>query len=294
MQNTKFIEAHVHMDGWDKQTREYVINSGVEQFWVMDTHMEESDTPRHVKKDVILKASREMPDKIIAFARIDWNKGSGQVLEYFKSGFTGLKAIFPPRAYNDTLYLKIYAEAEKLKMPILFHTGIIAHSIDKKKDPEKRCYGPVNMQPVYLASIADMFPELVIIGGHCGFPFTEQTDHNLHYYPNIFHDISGYLPVEWLIKVLGKKTCPFHKGPHLFTEKFLFATDHSIGNRSSELWGMERRKALWYFLTNICGRYYAWSDDTDKIFYYNAKNLMKKILKAQIKIRKNIKSQNNR
>ncbi|HBE02376.1 MAG: hypothetical protein A2096_01770 [Spirochaetes bacterium GWF1_41_5] len=289
MKKTKFIEAHVHMDAWDKKTKEYVRSSGVEQFWVMDTHIEESDTPRHVKKEVILKASQEMPDKIIAFARINWTKNSDQIVEYFKSGFTGLKAIFPPKPYNDPSYYPIYAEADRLKMPVLFHTGIIAHSPDRKKNPEYRGYGPANMEPAFLATIADMFPKLIIIGGHPGFPYTEQTDHNLYYYPNIFHDISGYLPVEWFLKVLAKKTCGYHKGARFFTDKFLFATDHCIGNRESEQSGMERRKALWYFLTNICGRYYTWGDDTDKIFYHNARKLMGKVRSDQkiIRARKN-------
>jgi predicted TIM-barrel fold metal-dependent hydrolase len=280
MAKQKIIDAHVHMDAWDKKTKNYVKNSGVEQFWVMDTHYENSDNPVHVKKEVILKAAKEMPKTIIPFAKINWNEKADQVEKNYKSGFVGLKAICPPKAYNDPQYYPIYEAANHFNMPILFHTGIIGHSTDCKKQPQIRGYGPDNMQPAHLATIADLFPEMTIIGGHPGYPYTEQTEHNLYYYPNIYHDISGYLPLEWFLKVLDKRTCSYLKGPELFCDKFIFATDCCLGNKESENFGTEKRMATELFFSIFC-RKYRWYDHVDHILYKNAKKLMQKVLKSQ-------------
>lgn len=285
MSEQKFIEVHVHMDAWDKRSRDYVEKGSVEQFWVMDTHWEGAKTPRHVHQDVILQAGRDMPEKIIPFAMIRWNEGAEQVEKYFEKGFVGLKAIVPPEPYNHSSYLPIYEAAERLKMPILFHTGIIAISPDGWKDyNERRGYGPANMQPAFLATIADLFPELVIIGGHAGYPYTEQTEHNLYYYKNCFHDTSGCLPVEWFLKAMGQRTCSYHEGLDFFHEKLLFATDHCIGNEDSEKWGAERRTALFLFLKYF-GNRYSWFGELDNLWHKNADRIMSKVLKDQAVIR---------
>ncbi len=273
------------MDAWDKRTRDYVEKGPIEQFWVMDTHFEEMRNPRHVKQEVILQAGKDMPEKIIPFALIKWGRGAEQVEEYFEKGFVGLKAIVPPKPYNDPDYLPIYEAAEKFKMPILFHTGIVAISKDGWSDYNKnRGYGPANMQPIYLATIADLFPKLTIIGGHPGSPYTEQTDHNLYYYPNISHDISGYLPIEWFLKTLGKKTCSYHGGADLFIEKLLFATDHCVGNEETEKWAKNRRTALFLFLKHYAHTYNWWTQ-LDNLWYKNAEQIMSKILKSQSELR---------
>ena len=58
---------------------------------------------------------------------------------------------------GDDAALPIYAEAEKLGLPIAFHTG---------RDP----YSPslVHCPPDVLAKIADLFPNLTIIAAHMG------------------------------------------------------------------------------------------------------------------------------
>ena len=275
----RYIETHVHMDAWDKRTKAYVKNCGVEQFWVMDTR-DEIHNPFHVTQETMLKAAKDAPGVIIPFARIRWDEGAGQVAEYFKAGFVGLKAITPPLPYNDPRYFSIYEEADRFGMPILFHTGIISHSIDGKRNPAVRGYGPSNMQPAFLATIADLFPSLVIIGGHLGFPYTEQTEHNLYFYPNIYHDMSGYMPLEWFISILGRKTCGYLKGPRFFYEKILFATDHCIGNPEAEQRGVEKREATRLFFKWFASTY-AWSEHVDHMFHQNARRIMDAVLAKQ-------------
>lgn len=286
MGEERYIEAHVHMDAWDAPTKRYVRTSGVEQFWVMDTRHPELNA-FHVDQATLIRARREMPDRIFPFARVRWDDDERQVEEYFRAGFVGLKAIIPPKPYSDPAYLPIYEQAERLSMPVLFHTGIISHSRETERTPalrRLRGYGPAMMEPAFLATIADLFPNLAIIGGHMGFPYTEQAEHNLYYYPNIYHDISGYTALEWLMSVLGKRACGYLGGPQFFHEKLLFATDHCVGNRGSERWGVEKREAWRLFFRHLAYTH-SWAGQTEGIFYRNAKRLMDGALERQEKIR---------
>lgn len=284
MNSGKFIDVHTHLDVWDEDTKNRIMNSPVEQYWVMDNHNEKEQKPRHAPEKLIVQAAQDLPDKIIPFGRIKWEQGPEQVEEYFNRGFIGLKAFTPPKPYHADEYLPIYSAAAKFNMPILFHTGIIAHSGMGFQDFQKnRGYGPANMEPAFLATIADLFPELIIIGGHPGFPYTDQTEHNLYYYPNIYHDISGYMSAEWLFQALGKRTCSYLEGEKYFINKLLFATDHCIGIKKSEESAYARRQGLYYFLQEY-GQEYIWWDHLDDLFYNNAKRIITRVKKAQGRI----------
>lgn len=271
------------MDAWDKRTANYVKHGGIEQFWVMDTH-DDVTNPTHVDQQTLLRAAKEAPGAIIPFARIRWQDGAEQVEAYFRAGFVGLKAITPPWPYHDARYHGIYEAANRFGMPILFHTGIIGHSLSGPRYPELVGYGPANMQPAFLAAIADLFPNLIIIGGHLGYPYTEQTEHNLYYYPNIYHDMSGYLPLEWLLAVLGKATCRYRPGPRFFYEKILFATDQFIGDPRKEKFGTGKREAFASMIEYLLYGH-AWKEYADCTFYQNARRLMDGVLARQKKTR---------
>ncbi|MEK6793542.1 MAG: amidohydrolase family protein [Spirochaetota bacterium] len=283
----QYIEAHVHMDAWDAATKRRIRESGVAQYWVMDISHPQLNT-KNADRKTILRAAHDMPGRIIPFAMIQWGADERQVEAYFRAGFTGLKAIVPPKPYNDNAYLPIYEAAAHFAMPILFHTGIIAHSNDTVKEPLRRGYGPANMEPAFLATIADMFPSLELIGGHMGFPYTEQTENNLYYYPNIHHDISGYVSLEWLMSVLERRACAYLGGARFFHEKLLLATDLFIGNKNSELWGKEKREA-WRLFFKYLAYNHSWSLEADNIFYRNAKRLMDKVQRRQASIRARLK-----
>lgn len=77
--------------------------------------------------------------------------------------------------------LAIYAAAERLGLPILFHIGT----------------SPVRMAPIRFAhplvvdEIAQRYPNLVIIMAHMGHPWTADTIVVVRKHPNVFTDISG-------------------------------------------------------------------------------------------------------
>ncbi len=111
-----------------------------------------------------------------------------EVRRLHELGYRGLKIIGTRRAYDDYKYFGTYAAAEELRMPILFHLGVIGGGVDysithPRRDPnaaaqlhrmrEMRLRGPrdvsaIRMRPFHLDTIANNFPELRVIGAHMG------------------------------------------------------------------------------------------------------------------------------
>ena len=101
-------------------------------------------------------------------------------------GFRGVRILpwlwrLPP---TDRRYYPIYAECVELGVPFCLqvgHTGPFAPS-----DPGR----PIP----YVDEVALDFPELTIVGGHIGYPWTEEMIALARKYPNVYIDTSAYKP----------------------------------------------------------------------------------------------------
>src|ERR1700682_5788126 len=139
--------------------------------------------------DLVEKACERYPDLIVPFAMIDVDQTEPSAIDDFADrGFRGLKIINPRRNYDDPTYFPLYAVAERRKLVILFHTGIVGGMIDylqfppaslnqaaelsremeggRRYKPESEAdswYGAGRMQPLYLDGISVAFPDLQII-----------------------------------------------------------------------------------------------------------------------------------
>ena len=85
---------------------------------------------------------------------------------------------------NDRRYYPLYAECIELGIPFCLqvgHTGPMAPSEPGRPIP-------------YLDQVALDFPELVIVGGHIGHPWTEEMIALAIKYPNVYIDTSAYKP----------------------------------------------------------------------------------------------------
>jgi predicted TIM-barrel fold metal-dependent hydrolase len=133
--------------------------------------------------------ARRHEDLFVPSAVIDPEEADGrEVRRLHELGYRGLKIIGTRREYDHYKYFSAYAAAEELRMPILFHLGVIGGGIDysithPRQDPEAaasllrmrdgRFRGPrdvsaIRMRPFHLDTIANNFPELRIIGAHMG------------------------------------------------------------------------------------------------------------------------------
>ncbi len=268
------IDAHSHLAANPEDLEKIVNSKIIEQVWLMDTHYYRDG--RMASEKEILKVSKKYPGFFIPFGFLDFRKKSEIVDKLFEKGFIGLKAIRPAKPYDDPSYFSYYERAEKLNMPILFHTQIIAHATQKEIE-KGLSLGPTNMRPSMLQTIAAAFPSLTIIGGHPGFPWQEETLSSIWYYSNIYHDLSGGdypLFPEWLLKVLNYRD---YKGKPL-TEKILFATDRLYGRKENHDNIFEEIN-FWQQLFKRVSPFFYWKGDEEKIMYSNAKGIMERIKK---------------
>jgi len=165
------------------------------------------------------KAFKAHPDRIVGFGFFRLGVDNlRKVDEFHERGFKGLKFTCPTHDYDDDRFLPVYARAEELGMPCLFHMGIVTTRKGLRCDVSSRW-----MRPIHLDRLAHLFPDLVMICSHLGMPYYEEAAELPRFHPNIYLDITG--------SVMGWRR---HKKPSFFREmlwykgaykKLIFGTD---------------------------------------------------------------------
>jgi predicted TIM-barrel fold metal-dependent hydrolase len=130
------------------------------------------------------------PDRFAGLAAVDLNKPMEAVRELRRCvrdlGFKGLRLLpwlweTPP---TDRRFYPLFAECCELGVPFctqVGHTGPLRPSEPGRPIP-------------YIDQIAIDFPELVIIGGHIGYPWTEEMVAVARKHENVYIDTSAYTP----------------------------------------------------------------------------------------------------
>ncbi len=280
------ISVHEHLAP-DAKDIPYLVESGeFEQIWL------QCEKASRELEELFLKVKGEYGDFFQLFGYLDWSRGPDNIARLKDRGFFGLKAIRPPLPYDHESYFVLYEKAAELRMPILFHTGVIGSSVKREargvpippKQPGATLAGgtltrhcpATHMHPAMLQPIAATFPHLTLINGHPGFPWQEEAWENLYYYDNIYLDISSghSLPCldKWLFWFFGS-AC--QNQTLAFTDKLLFATDCRVGGgRSMHEW-MIRYTRFWKELFALVGPGYRWRGETDKVLLENARLILR-------------------
>ena len=163
-------------------------------------------------------------------------------------GFTGLKLIRPRHAYDDPAYWPIYETAQRLCMPILFHTGVQGGVIDfleselpAEGDPAwaQNAYleatqagiglSSMKMHPGLLDTLGFTFPELRMIGAHLGYGWYDIACAVARWRRNVYFDISGGTVVRRHIierQLIGREIQP---------HKLVFGSDCRTGQIMGEV-----------------------------------------------------------
>lgn len=140
--------------------------------------------------DEIAEFTRAYPDRFTGVAAVDLRKPAQAVRELRRAvnelGFKALRVIpwlwgLPP---NHRLYYPLYAACVDLGIPFctqVGHTGPLMPSEPGRPVP-------------YLDEVALDFPELTIVGGHIGHPWTAEMIGLAWKHDNVFIDTSAYLP----------------------------------------------------------------------------------------------------
>jgi len=170
---------------------------------------------------------RRYPDRLVG-GSVDLYRPLDAVRELRRCvrqlGFRALRIVpwlwnLPP---DDRRYYPLYAECVELEIPFCLqvgHTGPLCPSEPGRPIP-------------YLDHVALEFPELRIVGGHIGYPWTEEMIALATKYPNVYIDTSAYkasrYPVELVRYLRGHGR-----------RKVLFGSNHPAWPAAACLEGLE-------------------------------------------------------
>jgi predicted TIM-barrel fold metal-dependent hydrolase len=141
-----------------------------------------------ISNDEVASFVRAAPQVLVGVASVDLARPMQAVRELRRAvkelGLRALRVVpwlwnLPP---NDRRYYPLYAECIELGIPFCLqvgHTGPLCPSEPGRPIP-------------YLDEVALDFPELVIVGGHIGYPWTDEMISLATKYPNVYIDTSAY------------------------------------------------------------------------------------------------------
>jgi len=143
-----------------------------------------------ISNDDIAAIVRKYPDRFLGMATVDPRKPMAAVRELERAvKELGLRALhmlpwiwnLPP---SDRLYYPLFVKCIELGIPFccqVGHTGPMFPSEPGRPIP-------------YIDEVALAFPELTIVGGHIGYPWTDEMIGLAYKYPNVYIDTSAHLP----------------------------------------------------------------------------------------------------
>jgi uncharacterized protein len=143
-----------------------------------------------ISNDDIARIVDKYPDRFVGVAAVNLEKPLEAVRELDRAvsqlGFKALRVLpwlwkLPP---NDKLYYPLFVKCIELGIPFctqVGHTGPLMPSEPGRPVP-------------YLDEVALTFPELKIVGGHIGYPWTDEMIGLAWKHENVFIDTSAHLP----------------------------------------------------------------------------------------------------
>ena len=169
----------------------------------------------YVSNDYVAEYVSRNPNKLYGFASVNPNRPSpGRLLEEARHmyGLKGLKLapiyqFFDP---TDSKCYPLYAKAQELRMPIMWHQG----TSYLQAGPLELC------NPVLLDPIARAFPDLKMVIAHLGHPWYGEAVSVIRKHPNVYADVSALGTRPW--QMYNAMLCAVEYG---VADKLLFGTD---------------------------------------------------------------------
>jgi hypothetical protein len=143
-----------------------------------------------ISNDQIAEFIQAYPDRFVGVASVDLENPVAAVRELHRAvkelGFKALRVLpwLWNRPPNDKYYFPLYVACVELDIPFCTqagHTGPLMPSEPGRPIP-------------YLDEVALTFPELRIVAGHIGHPWTDEMIGLAWKHENVFIDTSAYLP----------------------------------------------------------------------------------------------------
>ncbi len=176
----------------------------------------------------VKKALELYPDRLIGayFLRpgLPGENDPLDIRKAYERGFKMIKVTLSKKPYDDPSYFPLWETAQELRMPVLFHTGVVT---TKLTVPEERISSWF-MHPARLESIANVFPDLYIIIAHLGVHWNSDAAEVIRMRKNVYADITGE-PDGWRVRAdkVGLDKWLWWSGAF---KKLIFGTDVSYEN----------------------------------------------------------------
>ena len=98
-----------------------------------------------------------------------------------------VKVTLPMSGYDDPRYHPIWAAAEELRLPVLFHTGVVTVPGSSRGQGISAWH----MHPMRIEPITREFPDLGIIAAHLGIHWNTDAAELARMCPNVYVDLTG-------------------------------------------------------------------------------------------------------
>jgi hypothetical protein len=254
MSRPKLIDTLVHYDLYKEGGAAFLEKlvaklDSVDGLAILTTAPEDLDT--------VTALIKQHPKRLVCQGRLDLDDPNALELvdRFHAAGCVGLGEITSPlKNYDDRSYWPIYERAEKYRMILHFHTGIV-----NRLEPDIPSDISVDrMRATTLDGIARRFPKLTIIGAHLGNPDYAWAAEIARWNPNLYFDLSGsslikkqddptfWKTIFWWSGVVSLHTPP--GAPDAF-ERLVFASDVFGG----ELEEFDRELDRYHKMLDACG-----------------------------------------
>lgn len=193
----RIIDIHSHI-GSDQRfllegSEDYIIRVmnryGIKVAFVSGTHSLVADF--RIGNQHVMRAIKRYPGRFVGLVAVNpyyKEEGLEEMRKYLRMGFKGVKmhSVYFNLPLTDELYLRVFNEAEKLKVPVM------AHSYDGG---------------IEVSKVADLYPNLTIVMYHMGGVKWREGIERVKEYDNVYAEISSSVTdrgmVEKAVEVLG-------------------------------------------------------------------------------------------
>ncbi|TFG21696.1 MAG: hypothetical protein EU533_05140, partial [Promethearchaeota archaeon] len=158
------IDAHAHLldvPNYLKNLLKTLDDCGIEKCCISGL----GELFKCIDNEGIKQIISKYPDRFIGAYFIRPGMSTPEEIDVaFSNGFKMLKVTIPTKPYDHPDFFSLWEKAQDLKLPILFHTGIITLPVKLPKENISSWF----MHPMRLEPITNAFPKLKIIIAHLG------------------------------------------------------------------------------------------------------------------------------
>jgi predicted TIM-barrel fold metal-dependent hydrolase len=214
----KIVDGHVHLldeSGYLDNLLNTMDNCGIAMCCMSGL----GELFGHADNAKVRLAFQSHPDRIIGAVFIRPGvDGPKKIEQAYEEGFRMIKVHLPRVPYNDASCFDLWARAREHRMPVLFHTGLVAC-----KDSPGEMISSWSMHPMRLEPITREFPDMAIIVAHLGVHWNSDAAELARMRPNVYVDLTGE-PDGWRRRADAVGMDQWLWWPGAF-EKVVFGTD---------------------------------------------------------------------